>query len=165
MCNFLQSCLARRGSAIAIGGLAMSLPFSDSILVVDDDVDNREMLVEYLQLRGFTVRAAPNGATALPIALSLRPRVILMDLAMPELDGLETTRRLRANASLRDTTIIAVTTRTLATDREAAHHAGCNFFVPKPLDLTTLANLVDGLLHPSATRPATAPRLSPKSDL
>jgi CheY-like chemotaxis protein len=141
----------------------MSKPLSDLILVVDDDVDNREMLVEYLHIRGFTVHAAPNGTTTFPLALSLLPRVIVMDLAMPEVDGLETTRRLRANASLRDTTIIAVTARALATDRDAAYRAGCNFFFQKPLDLTTLANLVDSLLRPSAERPATAPRLSQKS--
>jgi CheY-like chemotaxis protein len=141
----------------------MAMSLSDSILVVEDDTDNREMLVAYLQLRGFTVHAAPDGEMALALADANRPRVILMNLSMPSLDGLETTRRLRANASIRDTIIVALTARAFATDRQAAHRAGCNFFFPKPLDLTTLGNLVDGLLHPSAERPATAPRLSPAS--
>jgi CheY-like chemotaxis protein len=132
---------------------------ADAILVVDDDADNREMLVEYLQARGFTVYAARNGVTALRRADALRPRVILMDLAMPTLDGLETTRRLRANASTRDATIVAVTGHTMTTDREAAHRAGCDFFLPKPYDLTTLTNFLDGVLHTSATRPQTAGRL------
>jgi CheY-like chemotaxis protein len=93
------------------------MPLSDAILVVDDDTDSREMLVEYLQRKGFTVQAAPNGVTALALADALRPRVILMDLAMAERDGLETTRRLRVNANIRDTAIVAVTARSLATDR------------------------------------------------
>src|ERR1700674_3687149 len=106
----------------------MAMSLSDSILVVEDDTDNREMLVAYLQLRGFTVHAAPDGEMALALADANRPRVILMNLSMPSLDGLETTRRLRANASIRDTKIVALTARALATDREAAHCAGCNFF-------------------------------------
>ena len=131
-------------------------PRADAILVVDDDADSREMLVEYLQAKGFTVHAARHGVTALRRADALRPRVILIDLAVPELDGLETTRRLRANASLRDTTIITVATRLLATDPEAAHRAGCDFFIPKPYDLPTVATLVAGLM---SARPQTAGRL------
>jgi CheY-like chemotaxis protein len=136
----------------------MAMLLSDSILVVEDDTDNREKLVAYLQLRGITVHAAPDGEMALALADAKRPRVILMNLSMPIVDGLETTRRLRANASIQDTMIVTVTARALETDREAAHRAGCNFFFPKPLDLTTLGIFVDGLLHPSPERPATAPR-------
>ncbi len=137
----------------------MDMPLSDVILVVDDDADNREMLVVYLQTRGFTVHASPNGSTALALADALRPRVILMDLAMPGLNGLDTTRRLRANADLREATIIAVTGYAMATDREAAHRAGCDFFIPKPYDLTTLTHFIDGLLHPAAAQPPIAPEL------
>ena len=125
----------------------------DVILIVDDDADNREMLLAYLQTRGFTVHASPNGATALALAEALHPRVILMDLAMAGLDGLETTRQLRANANLRDATIVAVTSHVFATDREDAYRAGCNFFIPKPYDAATLANFIDGLLQPPPASP------------
>jgi CheY-like chemotaxis protein len=137
----------------------MTQPLSDAILVVEDDVDSREMLIEYLQFKGFIVHESSNGATALTMADALRPRVILMDLVLPALDGLETTRRLRANENTRDAVIIAVTARALATDREAAHRAGCDFFILKPYDLPTLAHFVDGLMRPSAPRPQTAGRL------
>jgi CheY-like chemotaxis protein len=130
-------------------------PLADAILVVDDDTDSREMLVQYLQAGGFTVHAASDGATALVLADALRPRVILMDLAMPTLDGLETTRRLRANACGRDATIVMVTARAFATDREAASRAGCDFFFPKPIELPALARFVDGLM---SARPQTAGR-------
>src|ERR1700680_2035149 len=109
----------------------MTLPLSDAILVVEDDIASREMLVEYLQFKGFTVHESSNGATALTLANALRPRVILMDLLLPELDGLEMTRRLRTNENTRDAAIIAMTARALASDREAAHRAGCNFFILK----------------------------------
>ena len=119
---------------------------AEAILVVDDDADTREMLVEYLQAKGFTVYAARHGVTALRRAAALRPRVILMDLSMPTLDGLETTRRLRADANLGYCTIIAVTTRAFGADREAAYRAGCDFFIAKPYDLATLSTFVDGLM-------------------
>jgi CheY-like chemotaxis protein len=131
-------------------------PLSDAILVVDDDADSREMLVEYLQDNGFTVHAAPNGETALALADALRPRVILMDLSMPNLDGLETMRRLRVNPSTRDATIVMVAARLFIGDRNAAHRAGCDFFIPKPYDLPTVATLVAGLM---SARPQTAGRL------
>jgi two-component system, cell cycle response regulator DivK len=139
---------------------------ADSILIVDDDADNRERLAEYLVCKGFTVHAAPNGVTALDLADVLRPRVILMDLAMGGLDGLETTRRLKANARTRDATIVAVTGRAFATDRDAAHRAGCDFFIPKPYDVTALVKFVDGLLSTSTARSgASPPELRPAVDL
>jgi two-component system cell cycle response regulator DivK len=137
----------------------MTPPLSDTILVVEDDAEQRELLVEYLEVKGFTVHESPNGATALGLAETLRPRLILMDLVLPELDGLEATRLLRANEHTREATIIAMTARALATDREAAHRAGCNFFILKPYDLPTLANFVDGLMRQSEPRPQTAGRL------
>jgi CheY-like chemotaxis protein len=117
-----------------------------TILVVEDNADTREMLVEYLQFEGLTVQAAPDGATALRLVDVLRPRVILMDLAMPGLDGLETTRRLRANANGRAATIVMATGRVCEPDRQAAYRAGCNFFIPKPYNLATLGVLLAGLI-------------------
>jgi CheY-like chemotaxis protein len=140
--------------------LMMSMPLSDVILVVDDDAGNREMMVAYLQVKGLTVHASPNGVTALSLADALRPRVILIDLATAGLDGLETTRRLKANESTRDATIVAVTGQ-VATDREDAYRAGCDFFIPKPYDVATLAKFLDWLLvHPSSARPLIAPELT-----
>jgi two-component system cell cycle response regulator DivK len=133
-----------------------TLPLADAILVVDDNADSRAMLVEYLEDKGFTVHAAPTGETALALADTFRPRVILMDLSMPNLDGLETTRRLRANPSTRDATIVMLTARAFIGDRNAAHRAGCDFFVPKPYDLPTVATLIDGLM---SARLQTAGRL------
>jgi CheY-like chemotaxis protein len=163
MCNFPQWFLAGRGSALALGHPIMAMPLSDSILVIDDDADNRDLVIASLQAKGFTAHAASDGATALVLADAQRPRVILLDLTMPSHGGLETTRRLRTLTSIRDTTIIAVTARAFATDRDDADRAGCNFFVPKPFKLTALANFIDDLLHPSAASRPITPRLSSKS--
>jgi CheY-like chemotaxis protein len=124
-----------------------SMRSRDPVLVVDDNPDGREMLVEYLQFKGFNVREASGGAAALALAATIRPRVILMDLAMVELDGFETTRRLRENASTRDTIIVAVTARAFAADRNDARRAGCDDFISKPFDLATLADYVDRILR------------------
>ena len=119
----------------------------DPILVVDDDPAGREMLVAHLQFKGFNVHQASNGAAAIALASTLRPRVILMDdLPMGDLDGLETTRRLRANASTKHAIIVAVMRRALVTDRNAAHRAGCDGFISKPFDLTTLAEYIDRIV-------------------
>src|ERR1700680_977382 len=95
------------------------------------------------------------SAPALTPADVLLRRVILMDLSIPNLGGLETTRRLRANPSTREATIVMVTARAFIGDRNAAHRAGCDFFIPKPYDLPTVAPLVAGLM---SARPQTAGR-------
>jgi CheY-like chemotaxis protein len=118
----------------------------EPILVVEDHQDSREMLVVYLQFMGFNVREASNGEAALALAPTFRPRLILMDLTMPSLDGLETTRRLRANESTKNAIIVAVTGRVFTTDRNEAHRAGCDGFLSKPYDLTTLADYIDRTL-------------------
>jgi CheY-like chemotaxis protein len=127
-----------------------TLPCADAILVVDDDADSRAMLVEYLRCKGFAVHAAPTDETALALADTLRPRVILMDFSMSNLDGLETMRRLRANQSTGEATFVMVTARALIGERKAVHHAGSDFFIPKPYDLPTVATLVTDLM---AARP------------
>ena len=119
----------------------------DLILVVDDDPVDRGMLVAYLQIKGFTVQEASNGASALALASTLHPRLILIDLAMADVDGLETARRLRANSSTKNAIIVAVTARALATDRNEAHRAGCDDFIPKPFDATTFDDYVERALR------------------
>jgi CheY-like chemotaxis protein len=93
-----------------------------------------------------------------------------MDLVMAELDGLETTRLLRAHAGTKDAIIVAVTARVFVADRVAAHRAGCDAFLSKPLDLTLLLEYLDGLLrtaHPTGarTRPrrTSGPHFSPST--
>jgi len=121
----------------------MSRTDSASILVVDDSPDAREMLAEYLAFRGFTVSEATHGAEAIEIARRVKPRIVLMDLSMPGMDGWEATRQLKADPALKDVIIIAVSAHAFINERARAEDAGCDAFVVKPFDLTTLADALD----------------------
>jgi CheY-like chemotaxis protein len=109
------------------------------LLVVDDVTDGREMLSEYLRFHGFDVVEAVNGADAVDAAQKNPPRIVLMDLTMPGVDGWEATRRLKADARTRDVIVIAVTANALDGDEAKARAAGCDGYIAKPFDLYTLA--------------------------
>jgi CheY-like chemotaxis protein len=110
------------------------------VLIVEDYDDARHMYVEYLRLSGFRVAEASNGVDALQRAFDLRPDVILMDLALPRLDGWEATKRLKADTRTREIPIVALTGHALASHVESARQAGCDAFVSKPC-------LPDALVH------------------
>ena len=118
-----------------------------SVLVVDDFPDGREMVAEYLAFRGFTVIQASTGAEAIELARKHRPRLILMDLGMPGLDGWETTRQLKADARTKGSVIIALTAHALASQHATAISAGCDEVIAKPFDLATLAARVDTIVN------------------
>jgi two-component system, cell cycle response regulator DivK len=121
----------------------MSQPDPVSILVVDDSPDAREMLAEYLTFRGFAVSEATHGAEAIEIARRVKPRIVLMDLSMPGMDGWEATRQLKADPAMKDVIVIAVSAHAFTNERARAEDAGCDAFVVKPFDLTTLADALD----------------------
>jgi two-component system cell cycle response regulator DivK len=124
-----------------------------SVLVVDDDADNREMLADFLQFAGFEVTTAENGADAVTRAEEVRPAVVLMDLVMPGvLDGWEATRRIKSHPTLNATVVIAVTAHALPADVQKAMHAGCHAVVVKPYDLQALAASVERVI--AAREPA-----------
>ena len=116
-----------------------------SVLVVDDDRDNREVLAEYLRFRGFDVCSACNGTEALSLARSIRPQVVLMDLAMPGLDGYETTRRIKADPLTKNLVVCAVTALALPADQQSARDAGCDAVFIKPIDVSLLAVEIERL--------------------
>jgi two-component system cell cycle response regulator DivK len=118
-----------------------------SVLIVDDSADGREMLGEYLKLRGFAVLEAFDGEMALVEARTRRPAVILMDLQMPGLDGWEATRRLKADTATRDIIVVALTAHAMMPDETIARRAGCDGFVSKPYDIIALGDAVDALLQ------------------
>lgn len=120
------------------------------ILVVDDAEDGREMLVEYLVFRQFPVEAARDGREAVEMARRMRPHVVLMDLSMPYMDGWEATRQLKADPLTKDALIVALTAHAFAKEQEEARKSGCDVVVPKPYDLTTLADALDRVLTDGA---------------
>ncbi len=102
------------------------------MLVVDDLRDNREMYVEYLDFQGFAVIAAKNGREAIDLATARRPDVVIMDMSLPEIDGWEATRVLRAAPETRGALIIALSGHTETESRRRAIRNGCDLFVAKP---------------------------------
>ena len=137
------------------------LPVTDgnAILVVDDDRDAREMLSEYLTWRGYTVCTASDGIEAIEVAIRVRPRVVLMDLMMPRLDGWEATRRLRKDARTRQAHIIVVSARVTDRELEGAKNAGADEFLPKPCDLDHLCAIVQTIMNVSPASTPTEPSL------
>jgi two-component system, cell cycle response regulator DivK len=105
---------------------------SPLVLVVEDYQDAREMYAAYLQFSGYRVAEATNGVEAIEQANELMPDIILMDLALPKMDGWEATRRLKMSEKTRHIPIVALTGHALAGHAEGARQAGCDAFVTKP---------------------------------
>jgi len=102
------------------------------VLVVEDYQDAREMYTAYLQFSGFDVAEAGNGVEAIEKTQELLPDIVLMDLALPRMDGWEATRRLKSDERTRHIPIVALTGHALAGHAEGARAAGCDAFVTKP---------------------------------
>lgn len=115
------------------------------ILLVDENDMNRDMLSRRLARRGYEVLIAIDGASALSLASMHAPDVVLMDMSMPVMDGWETTRRMKADASTATIRIIALTAHAMAADRERALAAGCDDFDTKPVDLERLIAKIDAV--------------------
>jgi adenylate cyclase len=106
------------------------------ILIVDDSETNRDLLVSRLGPHGFDLVQAADGEEAIETARATRPDLILLDVVMPKLDGVEATKRLKADASLPFTPIILVTSKTDAKDVVAGLEAGADEYLTKPVDST-----------------------------
>jgi CheY-like chemotaxis protein len=102
------------------------------VLVVEDYQDAREMYAAYLQFSGYRVAEATDGFEAIEKTIELLPDIILMDLALPKMDGWEATRRLKSDERTKDIPIVALTGHALAGFAEGARIAGCDAFVTKP---------------------------------
>ena len=121
------------------------------VLVVEDYQDAREMYIAYLQFAGYRVAEAANGYEAIERAQALRPDIILMDLALPKMDGWEATRRLKEDPRTRDIPIVALTGHALARHAEGAKEAGCDAFVTKPCLPDALVAEIKRMLQSSRT--------------
>ena len=116
------------------------------VLLVEDYRDAREMYAEYLRFSGFRVAEAFDGLDALEKADALVPDVILMDLALPRMDGWEVTRRLKRSARTCQIPVVALTGHAFAGHAETARQAGCASFVTKPCLPDALVNEIRRVL-------------------
>jgi CheY-like chemotaxis protein len=128
------------------------------VLVVEDYQDAREMYAAYLQFSGYRVAEAANGLEALEKTRELMPDIILMDLALPKMDGWEATRRLKADDRTKHIPIVALTGHALAGHAEGARQAGCDAFVTKPCLPDALVTEIERMLSVRRVEPAAARR-------
>jgi PAS domain S-box-containing protein len=117
------------------------------ILVVDDQFENRDWLMKLLTSVGFSVRGAENGELAIRNWEGWNPDLILMDVHMPVMDGLEATRRIKADPGGKETVIVVLTASALDDDRRAVAHSGADDFLAKPLNDDDLFEKMRDLLH------------------
>lgn len=117
-----------------------------SVLLVEDYEDNRLMMRHLLELSGYQVFEAANGEQAINLARLELPDLILMDLSLPQVDGLSATRQIRAIPNLRDVPIVAVSAHDAADFHAEAMASGCNEYVAKPIDFGLLENVIKSLL-------------------
>jgi two-component system, cell cycle response regulator DivK len=117
-----------------------------TVLVVEDFADNRFMMRKLLEMSGYQVVEAVDGREAVEVAASARPDLILMDLSLPRLDGLDATRRIRELEGLGGVPIVAVSAHDTNDFHADALAAGCNEYVTKPIDFDELDALVKKLL-------------------
>lgn len=108
------------------------------ILLVEDNELNRDMLSRRLTRRGFEVLLAADGEEGITKAAAELPDLILMDMSLPKLDGWESTRRIKADASTAAIPVIALTAHAMSGDREQALAAGCDDYDTKPIELDRL---------------------------
>ena len=116
------------------------------ILLVEDNEMNRDMLKRRLERKGFRVTVAVDGRQGLEMAAGEIPDLILMDMSLPEIDGWEAARRLKADPSCARIPLLALTAHAMAGDRERALSAGCDDYDTKPVDLDRLLDKIRTLL-------------------
>jgi two-component system cell cycle response regulator DivK len=116
------------------------------ILYVEDNFQNKRLVRKILMARGFDVLEAEDGLTGVEIATKELPDLILMDISLPGIDGVEATRRIKAYDDTAHIPVIALTANAMRGDRERFIAAGCNDYLPKPISTNDLVDMVNRYL-------------------
>ncbi len=116
------------------------------ILIVDDDLDLCHAVQTHLELLGYDSILAVNGKEAVDLATSQVPDLILMDLTLPVMDGLEATRLIREHPNTQSTPILAMTARVTSEGKEECLRSGCDDFIAKPFTSKQLTSIIEKLL-------------------
>jgi CheY-like chemotaxis protein len=124
------------------------------ILVVEDNEWSRDIIARRLSRRGYQVICAADGRRGIAMAHDQSPDLILMDMSLPEIDGWDAVRRLKADPATRAIPIVALTAHAMASDRKKAIDAGCDDYYTKPVDFESLVRAMEALLE---TRNSLAP--------
>ena len=116
------------------------------ILLVEDNEMNRDMLSRRLARQGFEVITAGDGPEGIASAQAVLPDLILMDMSLPEIDGWEATKRLKADGATQHIPVIALTAHAMVTDRYKALQAGCDEYDTKPVEFQRLMSKIQSVL-------------------
>ncbi len=119
--------------------------FKTRVLVIEDNEDNLSLMRLLLERAEYEVLAAQDGIIGLEIASKEQPEIILLDLAMPDMDGWTVAQELKNNIQTQDIPIIVVTAHALSKDRERAFNAGCDAFIVKPFSVSKLIDEIEKL--------------------
>jgi two-component system cell cycle response regulator DivK len=118
-----------------------------TILYVEDNLDNRNLVKRILEAEGYRFLGADNAAGGLALARLHSPDLILVDINMPDVDGLTMTQELKAEPQFETTPIIAITANVMRGDRERTIMAGCDDYIQKPIDVDHLPRQIAQFLH------------------
>ena len=132
----------------------------ESILIIDDNPINLKLARVLLTAAGYVVAVAGAAEEALATLATCHPDIILMDIQLPDIDGLELTRRLKATPELCDIIVVALTAFAMKGDAQKARDAGCSGYISKPIDTRTFANEVASYLTPERTAIFAAEKLA-----
>lgn len=116
------------------------------ILIVEDNEENRDVLSRRLERRGYSVIMAMDGRVGIAMAQEEQPDVILMDLNLPDIDGWEATKTIKASPQTASIPVIALTAHAVVGDEKRALQAGCDDYHSKPVEFTRLLNQIEALL-------------------
>ena len=116
------------------------------ILIVEDNPQNRRLIEMVLRNKGYTLFTATDGEEALDTAVRERPDLIIMDIQIPKINGLEVTKRLRNTPVFSHTPIVAISAYAMKGDKEKAIDAGCDEYLSKPIDTRQLPVVIAGML-------------------
>src|ERR1700722_17360038 len=128
----------------------------EPILIIDDNPANVKLAQLLLVNAGYNVRTASDSSEALETLRSFSPQLILMDIQLPGMDGLQLTRRLKEDPSTRYSIIVALTAYAMRGDEERAKAAGCDGYMCKPINTRTFVTQIQRYLEKSAEQPAVA---------
>jgi CheY-like chemotaxis protein len=122
---------------------------NEKILIVEDNPQNMRLIEMTLEVRGYSLLEAEDGEKALNTAIRERPDLIIMDIQLPKMNGLEVVRRLRQKPEFARTPIIAITAYAMKADEEKSLEAGCNAYFHKPIDTRELPVFIAEMLQKS----------------
>lgn len=120
---------------------------NEKILIVEDNPQNMRLIEMTLKAKSYTLLKAIDGQEALEVAIRERPDLIIMDIQLPKMSGLEVTTRLRQTPGFDHVLIIAITAFAMKGDKEKSIEAGCNAYIPKPINTRELPKFIEEMLQ------------------